>query len=321
VLLALTAAGLLRPEAWGLALVYVAWLWRGLDRRDRVRLLALALAAPLAWFLSDLIITGDPLHSLHGTSDLAEENDRRRDVQDVPYWTVQYFGLILRLPLLIGIPIGLYLAFRRGVTRAAVPFVVAGLLVLAFTALPILGLPLIGRYLRTPAALLAVFYGAACFAWLSLPRGRERTVLALVGVACLAASFAYAPSSYKQLENLEWRTDRQSIFFGSLDELAHSRRVTKAFARCPDLTAADHRPVPHLRFWLDGDPGTVSTIEGDERRPGLIHVVPRPTRVPRNYYKSDYPKSDAPPGYQRIYINRAWRVFTTPECNPKRRRG
>lgn len=320
VLLTLLAAGLLRPEAWGLALFYVAYLWRGLEPRDRARYVALALAAPLVWFAGDLLITGDPLHSLHGTADLAEENERRRSLQDVPYWTVQYFGFILRLPLLIGIPVGLYVAFRRGLTRAAVPLVVAGLLVLAFTALPLVGLPLIGRYLRTPAALLTVFYGAACLAWLSLPRGRERTVLALVGAASIAASLVYAPSSVDQLRSLHWRMERQSVFFSSLEDLATSRRMQRAFAACPSVTAADHRPVPHLRWWLDGAPGTVGTVEGGSAPPGKIHVMPRPTRVPRKYYKSDYPRGKAPAGYRRIFINRAWRVFVSPECAPPRRR-
>ena len=57
------------------------------------RLALLVAAAPVIWALMDLVVTGDALHSLHGTSDLAEATGRRRDVGDAPYWTVQYYAL------------------------------------------------------------------------------------------------------------------------------------------------------------------------------------------------------------------------------------
>src|SRR4051795_11376705 len=80
VLVLLTLAGLLRPEAWLLAGLYFLWMWPSVTPRERVRLVALAALAPLLWALIDLIVTGDPLHSLHGTAALAEEGDRRRRV-------------------------------------------------------------------------------------------------------------------------------------------------------------------------------------------------------------------------------------------------
>ena len=46
--------------------------------RERAVAVALAAAAPLIWAASDWVVTGDPLHSLHGTADLAIANDRRR---------------------------------------------------------------------------------------------------------------------------------------------------------------------------------------------------------------------------------------------------
>src|SRR5689334_5605474 len=92
VLVVLAFAGLLRPEAWVLGWLYVAWIWRGIEGRDRLRYVLIGLAAPAVWFVSDAIITGDALHSLHGTRDLADENNRRQGLSDVPYWTLQYFG-------------------------------------------------------------------------------------------------------------------------------------------------------------------------------------------------------------------------------------
>src|SRR4051812_5706005 len=74
VLVVLGLAGLLRPEAWVLSGLYVLYLWRDATPRERWKFVALAASAPLIWALSDVLVTGDPLHSLHGTADLAEEN-------------------------------------------------------------------------------------------------------------------------------------------------------------------------------------------------------------------------------------------------------
>ena len=72
----LALAGLLRPEAWLLSLAYLAF--RAGDsrtarpRRFEPRLVALALAAPVLWGLTDLVVTGDPLWSVTHTRDGTE---------------------------------------------------------------------------------------------------------------------------------------------------------------------------------------------------------------------------------------------------------
>ena len=45
-----------------------------------LRWAALVVAAPLLWALWDLVVTGDPLWSLHGTQDFAEELERPREL-------------------------------------------------------------------------------------------------------------------------------------------------------------------------------------------------------------------------------------------------
>ena len=118
VLVLLALAGLLRPEAWVLAGLYWLYLWPAATTGERVRTAALVVAAPLIWAGTDWIVTGDPLHSLHGTAALAEEADRRRSLEDVPYWTAKYFGYALREPLLLGVPIGLAFAWLYARRRA-----------------------------------------------------------------------------------------------------------------------------------------------------------------------------------------------------------
>ena len=78
----LAAAGLMRPEAWGL--VAALWVWAAIsgERRSLLRLGGLALLAPVLWMLSDLVVTGDLLWSLHGTRELAAALERPRGAGD-----------------------------------------------------------------------------------------------------------------------------------------------------------------------------------------------------------------------------------------------
>ena len=195
VLALLAVAGLMRPEAWLLGGLYWLYLWPVSDRDRRIRLAGLVALAPVLWAAMDWYVTGDPLHSLHGTADLAEAVDRRRNPLTGPYWTVQYFGYVLREPIVVGFPIGLYFAWRYRMRAALLPLAVAAAMVAVFLIGPVFGLPLIGRYVRTPAVLLALFYGLAVCGWMLLgagPRapdlevGRDRHRGALARVPALA---------------------------------------------------------------------------------------------------------------------------------------
>lgn len=314
VLAVLAVAGLLRPEAWALAVLYVGYLWRGLAPRERARYAGLALLGPIVWFGVDAVVTGDALHSLNGTADLAEANDRRRSLSDVPYWTTQYFGFTVRVPVLVGLPIGLFFAWRRGIRNSHLPLVVAGLLILGFAAGPIFGLPLIGRYMRTPATLLILYYGLACAGFTLLAPSRERFRWGIVGAFSIALSLAYAPSVADKLDGLTARRDRDAAFYSSLRDIARQPAVKVAFARCGRISAADHRPVPFLRWWLDGDPGTVNTVENGRARPAGLYLEPRRTRIPRMFFGINYPTVKPPPGYREIARNRSWRVLEGPGC-------
>ena len=176
------------------------------DARGRVAAArALAAVAPVIWAATDWAVTGDPLHSLHGTADLAIANDRRRTVADVPYWTAQYFGYALREPLVLGVPIGLAFAWFHARRQAVLPLAVVAAMVAVFAIGPIFGLPLIRRYIATPAVLLTLFYGLAVAGWAMLPRdarahgldGRGRRRGAAVGrlpaVALRPAGHGRAP--------------------------------------------------------------------------------------------------------------------------------
>jgi hypothetical protein len=322
VLAVLAVAGLVRPEAWVLSGLYALYLWPGATPRERAGYVAVAAAAPLLWALSDLIVTGDPLHSLHGTAQLAEDNDRRRTLGQAPRWTLQYLAFTLREPLILGVPIGLAFAWvhrDRWRREALLPLVVVAAMLLVFAAGPIFGLPLIGRYVRTPAVLLALFYGLAVAGWVALPRGRDRTRWMWVGLFSLALSLAFVPKQASMLSGLETRFDLDGALYSDLRDVGEAPAVERAFAACQPLSASDHRPIPYLRWWLHGRPKSVGTPEKHASPLGGVLVLPRPqARLVRRFYKKNLPRRRPPPDWRRIYANRTWRVYVPPGCRVAR---
>jgi hypothetical protein len=315
VLALLALAGLLRPEAWVLAGLYWLYLWPPAAPAERVRTAALVVAAPLIWAASDWLITGDPLHSLHGTAALAEEADRRRSPEQVPYWTAKYFGYALREPMVLGVPLGLTFAWLYRRRRVALPAAVVVAMTAVFAVGPLFGLPLIRRYVETPAVLLTLFYGLAVCGWALLPPGRARNRWMAVGGLAVALSVAYLPWHVDKLQAVERRIDVDGRMYADLQVAAEAPVVRAAFERCAPLTAADHRPIPFARFWLDGDPGSVTTVESGASPMGRMLLLPRRNRsTGRVYSPSTFPRVQPPAGYRQIYRNPSWRVFAAPAC-------
>src|SRR5207248_1735883 len=105
-LVLLGLAGLLRPEAWLFIAGYWLWLFPSRDWPARIRLALLAVAAPAVWLVSDALVTGDALWSLHGTHDLAGQLKRPTGIENVPRLMPRRLGEIVRLPELIASVIG-----------------------------------------------------------------------------------------------------------------------------------------------------------------------------------------------------------------------
>jgi hypothetical protein len=271
--------------------------------------------APVTWALIDLIVTGDALHSLHGTAALAEEVDRRRRVDQVPFWTAKYFAFTLREPLILGIPIGLAFAWRHMRSRAALPLAVATAMTLVFAIGPVFGLPLVARYIRTPAVLLTLFFGLALFGWMSLPSGRERRGWALAAALTAGVFVAFLPTNVSMLDGLRLRSSREGGFYQDLRRVGESATVRAAFARCAPLSTSDHRPIPYIRYWLDGDPGSVGTVEKASSPLGKLLLVPRRTKLATRFYQQNFPRYAPPPTYTTLYKNRTWQVFAAPGCS------
>jgi hypothetical protein len=314
VLALLALAGLLRPEAWVLSALYLLYAWPAASPRGRLALAALVATAPALWALTDWLVTGDLLHSLHGTAALAEEADRRRRVAQVPYWTAKYFAFTLREPLVLGVPLGLAFAWLHRRRRSALPVAVIVAMTAVFAIGPLFGLPLIGRYVRTPAVLMALFYGLAVAGWQLLPAGAQRRRWLVLGGVALALSVAFLPRHVTMLRGLERRVDADAALYADLRRVADAPAVRRAFARCGALTTADHRPVPHMRYWLDGPPRSVRTVEGGASATTALFLAPRDVPLVTRFYGANFPAVAAPASYRRLYVNRSWRVDAAPRC-------
>lgn len=315
VLAVLTLAGLLRPEAWVLSGLYWLYLWPSSSGRDRLRTAALVVAAPLIWAATDWIVTGDPLHSLHGTAALAEEADRRRSPEDVPYWTAMYFGHVLREPAIVGVAIGLVFAVWHARRRALLPLAAVAAMVAVFAVGPLFGLPLIRRYVETPSVLLTLFYGLAVCGWTLLPPGRARRIWMVVGAGAALLSIVYLPRHVNQLETVDRRVTLDGRLYRHLQRATEAPRVRAAFENCAPVSTGDHRPIPFLRFGLGGDPGSVGTVASGASPMGRVLVLPRRGWSTRRIYnRATFPRVEKPAGFVRIYRNRSWRVYAERGC-------
>jgi hypothetical protein len=72
--------------------------------------------------------------------------------------------------------------------------------------------------------------------------------------------------------------------------------------------------MPHLRWWLDTPPFSVSTPEAGASPLQRVLLAPRDVRTMRRFYDEDYPRIQPPAGYRPVYRNASWRVFAAPEC-------
>jgi hypothetical protein len=253
----LALAGLLRPEAWVLAGAY--WLWL----RDW-RLLPLAVAAPVAWALVDLWVTGDPLFSLHATSDLADELNRPRGLDEVPKSFFTFLGDTAREPVAVAGAIGMAVALGSARARERpvyVPLALFGAGALTFVATGVAGLSILPRYLTVPAVALCLFAAYAVVqAWI-----RAKW---LVVAACAAAAIPVGVVGADRLDRLrtELRFTRQ--VHRDLQAVLSSPQV-EAGRRCGPVTLPNYRLVPDARWILDASQREVGSRSARDRDRGV----------------------------------------------------
>ena len=305
----LALAGLLRPEAWLLAGAY--WLWcvwpslrtqRVTARTLRPGLLALAATGPAVWALVDFTVTGDPLHSLNATSDLAGELDRERGLGAVPGALLRYLADTLRPPVLIAALGGIALAWRLRAGRSLhVPLGLLGAGLLAFVATGVAGLSILPRYLTVPAVVLTIPAGYALAGWVALKpvtAWRRRwavavAVLSIAGVGFVATRLTVVDRFTAELRYVRAVHDDLA---GALsdDALAAGRR-------CGPVSLPNYRLVPDTRWILNAPRGRVGARSAKRRDSGVA-LFYADSKTLRRFGFADgaSPLTNAPdPGFER----------------------
>src|SRR3954451_1230521 len=256
VLVLIALAGLLRPEAWLFAIAYAAWLWRGgaLTRTH----VALVLGAPVLWAISDLAITGDPLHSLTGTRSTAEDRGRVTGLQHVPTTLPRRIGEILREPVLFGAAGGGVLALWRLRPRPLLAAAAGVAAVGAFCVLAAAGLSILTRYLLLPATILALFCGAGVAGWTALERGDPwRTRWMAFGALTVLLLLVFAPSQVHRLRSTRAALVTQTHI---LDEV-HGFARDYVIGDCGRAVLPNRRAVPQLALWSGLAPRRIASAQ------------------------------------------------------------
>lgn len=308
----LVFAGLLRPEAWALGGLY--WLWRtqaGTGGQRRFDLLAMACVAPVLWATVDGLVTGDPLHSLHATSDLADQLGRDRGIGEVPGAFVRFVFDVSRPPValagVVGLGLALWVARNRDARLPARLPLVGGMGLPAVRALHVpvalllagtitfcltgaAGLSVLPRYLTVPVVAVCLFagYAVAVFA-------RDRRLLAAMVVVGLAFLGLKAGSFTKLHNELSFIRTTHRDLAAVLDD----PRVQRARA-CGPVTLPNYRLTPDAKWVLDS--GAVGARSAVRRTSGVAIVVVGDKAVKR-YGRADgaSPTTNTPdPGFRPI---------------------
>jgi hypothetical protein len=362
VLVLLAAAGLLRPDAWVLSGAY--WLWCAWPRRGagertgdgesgkakerargsegvggvgsrghveidnvrRLRYLALALAAPVIWVAVDGIVTGDPLYSLHSTAELAQELERTQGIASVVASVWSYGVRIDKLPVLIGVLIGLPLAIWLAPKRVLIPLVALALLLGVFVAEGAAGASVIDRYLLGGSIVALLFCAVSIGGWAMLEPGSSLRRVWMAGAAALVLYGGVSVATTLSLSSLRTTLAYHDDFHDGLATALSDPRVHAVLQRCPLLSLPDNKLIPDARWILDssGQHEILARSEAladarrgedelrDRLRAGSVAVYPLGSAV---FFEAivdvgDDPRVQVPePGYHRIYTSRYYAVY------------
>ena len=274
VLLLLGLAGLIRPEAWLLsgtyALVLAATTTR--DRRRQATLLVAGAAPALLWALSDLLITGDPLHSLHGTRELAETLARPRGGSDattlLPYYLQRVAGDAIAVA---GVVAAVVFLWRRPAS-VQTPLAVLGIGIAFFLVLGLAGLPLLTRYAVLPALVLMLFTAGGLTAWRD--EGPPiRTGWLVAAGATVVWILAGVPDTVERLDRFRDSDRERRTAQASLRRLVDASGLSARTQRCGPLVAPTYRLVPLLALELDAPARSIDLITDTEAAPTEGHVI------------------------------------------------
>jgi hypothetical protein len=301
VLVLLAIAGLDRPETWALSVLYWIYLLPSLEGRRRFGLAALALAAPIVWMASDLILVGDPLFAFTSDPNASSTLGAAVPLRRLPGTLVSFERHMLGLaPLALGIAGAVLVAYRRERRPAivlAVGLVWGGLIF----AEGVDGILIYDRFVIVPAAALAILAGYATLGWAgtrigsggatSTETGRLRTAWTVAGTACAVLVLALLPGQISQAVARARSNVAQRRLEGALAALGAEPRVRRAAQACTAFYAPSgvlpyvayywHVPLAEMRIDDDGAVGDGTFLGVSSRRTLAAITLPPGIHPPR----------------------------------------
>jgi hypothetical protein len=322
----LAAAGLLRPDAWLLSGVYWLWCsWRA-DTRTRLRYLALAALAPVVWVGVDAVVTGNPLYSLHSTSELAAELGRTQGLSGVLSATWNYAVRIDKLPVVLGSIIGAVIALWLTPRRMLVPLAVIGCLLFVFIAEGAAGASVVDRYMVGASIVMLVFCALAIGGWSMLEPGSTLRRVWIAGAAVLLVYGVVSAASTLSLTSLRTTLADHENFHEGLAAALHDPAVAAQLRRCPLLSLPNNKLIPDAR-WILGSVGQNNIVARSQASAqaaeqdydlqarinrGSVAVYPlgEAVFVDAIVDLGDDPRDQVPlAGFKRVYTSRYYAVY------------
>jgi hypothetical protein len=254
VLLLLTLAGLIRPEAWVLAGAYVLWLLPEKRLRGIWPYVLLAAAAPVVWLAWDWIVTGDPIYSLTSTRETAGQFKRDRGLVEAMKLVPDYTGANEKIVNVAVGGLGSLVAVWLLRRRAWIPLGMMAMGLATFLAIAAAGLSVIPRYLAIPSILFNLGVALSLTAWV-LVREPRRVHRALVLLAVLSVAVgAWRALPYdKDFRKLHGQVTLVKGQYVGLKSIFDDPKVAPLVDRCRPITVPTHSAMPVIR-WVTGLP-------------------------------------------------------------------
>ena len=349
VLILLAFAGLLRPEAWGFSIAYLAYLvlWpepspdkpgdemrMPLERADtqsaglirpalgRARgilvsprglgLVALALAAPIVWVLFDGITTGNLLYSLTGTQETVDTLKRHTGPVDLVLWGPRALGEVMQWPGMVGAAGGVVLGFAFLRRRSALGLAAVVLALAAFAFLAAAGLAIIARYTMLGGAILAIFVAVGLLGWRLLDASHPWRRRWQVFAGAVALMFVlWLPNQWDLDSTVHSDLADQGKIERDLSHLADSGAFAEPL--CGPVAVPNHRAIPRLAFNLDVKPTRIVSASEEGVPARGYFLKPASPFVIHNFIldPNDPTRFEltVPHRFERIAANASWILY------------
>jgi hypothetical protein len=316
----LTLAGLLRPEAWVLAGLYALRMAWGQPLAAWLRAGLVVAIAPVAWALSDWIVTGSPLYSLQYTTESAAQLGRRQSLGELPGVTVRFLAELTKPPAFAAAIAGIVLAWRIARDRAGVPAVLLAWGTGMFLLVSLRGFSVIDRYLLVAALALLLFAAFALAGFTRLQPGHAAIrpwaagslLLALAGAGWTASKFNPGYIDRELTLRDAVRRDLTHLFAAA---------PVRAARGCGPISVPNHKLVADVR-WIAraGVDGVVARTDAREgartRHGGIVVVVTGGTRFLKHPAYGPFDQTEdspliqvPPPGYARAEVGQRFTAY------------